>query len=209
MNTPYTLLFRLEGPMQSWGFRSRFDYRDTALEPTRSGVIGLICAAMGIARGEAISRFDALRMGVLVEKEGRPERDYHTALDVMKADGSRTDTVVSRRDYLADASFVVGLESEEKRLLDDITQALHHPVWPLYLGRKSFPLARPPLRPSDGPKGGTLEEHLCSGSAGKRIVLEMPGGERVQHDWPLCFGKRTFRPRSMTVRFETMPGDAP
>ena len=80
MSQPYTLLLRLEGPMQSWGYRSRFDYRDTALEPTRSGVIGLICAAMGIARGEAISRFDAIRMGVRVDKEGRPERDYHTAL---------------------------------------------------------------------------------------------------------------------------------
>ena len=104
---------RLEGPMQSWGYRSRFDYRDTALEPTRSGVIGLICAAMGIARGEDISRFDAIRMGVRVDAEGRPERDYHTALDVIKATESGTDTVVSYRDYLADASFTVGLQSEE------------------------------------------------------------------------------------------------
>ena len=30
MNQPYTLLLQLEGPMQSWGYRSRFDYRDTA-----------------------------------------------------------------------------------------------------------------------------------------------------------------------------------
>lgn len=201
MSAVYTLLLRLEGPMQSWGFRSRFDYRDTALEPTRSGVIGLICAAMGIARGEPISRFDAIRMGVRVDKEGRPERDYHTALDVIKADGSGTDTAVSRRDYLADASFIVGLESENKTLLDDIAEALRNPEWPLFLGRKAFPLAVPPLGLADCPKPGTLEDHLFSDGSGKRYALEEADGERIQHDWPLCFGTRRFKPRSVTIRY--------
>jgi CRISPR system Cascade subunit CasD len=187
--------------MQSWGYRSRFDYRDTALEPTRSGVIGLICAAMGIARGEDISRFDAIRMGVRVDKEGRPERDYHTALDVIKADGSGTDTVVSYRDYLADASFTVGLQSENKELLDAIAEALRDPVWTLFLGRKAFPLAVPPLARADCLKAGKLEEHLLSGQSGERVVLETPDGERTQHDWPLCFRERRFRPRPIRTRF--------
>lgn len=206
MSELYTLLFRLKGPMQSWGFRSRFDYRDTALEPTRSGVIGLICAAMGIARGEDITRFDTIRMGVRVDREGRPERDYHTALDVIKAGGSGTDTVVSRRDYLADASFTVGFESENKSLLDDIAKALRNPEWPLFLGRKAFPLSVPPLRPDDYPKPGTLENHLLSDNSGKRCVLEASNGERIQHDWPLCFGTRRFKPRSITIRYENGQG---
>lgn len=197
MSEPYTLLLRLKGPMQSWGYRSRFDYRDTALEPTRSGVIGLICAAMGIARGEDILRFDAIRMGVRVDKAGRIERDYHTALHVIKADGSGTDTVVSYRDYLADASFTVGLQSESKALLEEIAKWLRNPAWFLFLGRKAFPLAVSPLRPEDCPKPGTLEEHLFSGDSNKRIVLEAPGGERTQHDWPLCFRERRFKPRSI------------
>ena len=201
MNQSYTLLLRLEGPMQSWGYRSRFDYRDTALEPTRSGVIGLICAAMGIARGEDISRFDAIRMGIRVDKEGRPERDYHTALDVIKADGTGTDTVVSYRDYLADASFTVGLQSDNKDLLVEIAAALHNPKWTLFLGRKAFPLAVPPLGPDDRAKAGTLEEHLFLGNSRKRMVLEAPNGERTQHDWPLCFEKRQFKPRSVTTLF--------
>lgn len=201
MDQRFTLLFRLEGPMQSWGFRSRFDYRDTALEPTRSGVIGLICAAMGIARGEDISRFDAIRMGVRVDKDGRPERDYHTAFDVIKADGSGTDTVVSYRDYLADASFTVGLESDNKDLLDEIAKSLCNPAWTLFLGRKAFPLAVPPLSPTDCPKAGTLEKHLLSGQSEKRVVLESPNGERTQHDWPLCFLERRFKPRSIRTRF--------
>lgn len=197
MSTKYTLLFRLEGPMQSWGFRSRFDNRDTALEPTRSGVMGLVCAAMGIGRGETISEFDALRMGVRVDSEGRPERDYHTALKVIKASGEQHDTVVSRRDYLADASFTVGFESENKRLLDEIAMALRNPAWPLFLGRKAFPLAVPPLRPDDRSQLGTLEDHLLSEDASKRCVLETPDGERIQHDWPLCYRERRFMPRSV------------
>jgi CRISPR system Cascade subunit CasD len=201
--------------MQSWGYRSRFDYRDTALEPTRSGVIGLICAAMGIARGEEILRFESIRMGVRVDEptywricfpravyQGpRPERDYHTALDVIKADGKGTDTVVSYRDYLADASFTVGLQSEDLQILQDIADALQCPKWPLFLGRKAFPLAVPPLKPGDVPKEGCLEDYLLADDKKKRVVLESPVGERTQHDWPLCFSERRFKPRTVTTRF--------
>jgi CRISPR system Cascade subunit CasD len=217
MSQDYTLLLQLEGPMQSWGYRSRFDYRDTALEPTRSGVIGLICAAMGIAREDekAILRFEPIRMGVRVDEptywrtcfsravyQGpRPERDYHTALDVIKADGKGTDTVLSYRDYLADASFTVGLQSEDLQLLQDIADALQSPKWPLFLGRKAFPLAVPPLKPGEAPKEGRLEDHLLADDKKKRVVLESPNGERTQHDWPLCFGNRRFKPRTMTTRF--------
>lgn len=218
MRRYYTLLLRLEGPMQSWGYRSRFDYRDTALEPTRSGVIGLICAAMGIAREDEkeILRFDPIRMGVCVDEptywrncfprevyQGpRPERDYHTALDVIKADGKVSDTaVLSYRDYLADASFTVGLQSEDLQLLQNIADALQSPKWPLFLGRKAFPLAVPPLKPGEMPKDGCLEEHLLSDDKKKRVVLESPDGERTQHDWPLCFSERRFKPRTMTTRF--------
>jgi len=218
MSGVYTLLLRLEGPMQSWGYRSRFDYRDTALEPTRSGVTGLICAAMGIARGEDITRFDALRMGVRVDKEGRPERDYHTALEVIKADGSDTDTVVSRRDYLADASFTVGLESSDTGLLTEIEAALRNPKWFLFLGRKAFVLADHPLsasRPAIVPaplcealKGAavSLRSKPPTGELHCRLVFEAPDGERTQHDWPLCFGKRQFRPRSLKTLFATEGG---
>jgi len=193
--------------MQSWGYRSRHDHRDTALEPTRSGVIGLICAAMGIARGEDISRFDAIRMGVCVEREGRPERDYHTALDVIKADGSGTATGVSYRDYLADAAFTVGLQQPDgKGLLEEIACALRSPKWVLFLGRKAFPLAVPPLGPHGSPVPGTLEQHLLQGDSGKRVILEAPDGERTQYDWPLCFGRRQFKPRSTQTHFQSNGG---
>ena len=49
-----TLLMRLAGPMQSWGTGSRFDERDTQLEPSKSGVVGLLCAALGRDRAEPV-----------------------------------------------------------------------------------------------------------------------------------------------------------
>ena len=48
--TAYLALL-LDGPLQSWGFASRFQRRTTGLHPTKSGVVGLICAAMGLAKG--------------------------------------------------------------------------------------------------------------------------------------------------------------
>ncbi|AGG06996.1 MULTISPECIES: type I-E CRISPR-associated protein Cas5/CasD [Dehalococcoides] len=202
MSEKCTLLMRLEGPMQSWGYRSRFDCRDTALEPTRSGVIGLICAAMGIARDEDIARFDGIRMGVRVDRDGKVEQDYHTALDVIKADGSGKDTVVSYRDYLTDASFTVGLESSDRNLLEKIAKALVSPQWVLFLGRKAFPLTKPPIFEFSNPvKPGSLEEHLLCGASAKRVLLESPDGERTQYDWPLCFGERRFKPRRFTVKY--------
>ena len=130
-----------------------------------------------------------------------PERDYHTALDVIKADGSGKDTVVSYRDYLTDASFTIGLESTDISLLNSIATALLKPKWPLFLGRKSFPLTAPPLKPGEGSKPGCLEDHLLSADRKSRVVLESSDGERTQHDRPLCFGQRRFMPRTMSVCF--------
>ena len=50
-----TLLLRLAAPLQSWGASSKFGRRATEREPTKSGVIGLVAAALGIRRTEARS----------------------------------------------------------------------------------------------------------------------------------------------------------
>ena len=97
---------------------------------------------MGIACGEDISQFDVIRMGVRVDREGRVERDYHTALDVIKADSSGTDTVVSIRDYLSDASFTVGLESGDQELLQKIAEKLLSPSWTLFPRTQGIPTRR-------------------------------------------------------------------
>ena len=33
-------------------------------------------------------------------------------------------------------------------------------------------------------------------------VVETANGERIQHDWPLCFGERRFKPRSIHIQFD-------
>ena len=75
------LLIRLAGPLQSWGTQSRFVVRDTGLEPSKSGVVGLLCAARGIDREDraGLARVAACRIGVRVDREGVLSRDYHTA----------------------------------------------------------------------------------------------------------------------------------
>ncbi|AXQ28794.1 type I-E CRISPR-associated protein Cas5/CasD [Solimonas sp. K1W22B-7] len=141
-----TLLLRLAGPMQSWGTTSRFDQRDTGKEPSKSGVIGLLAAALGIDREEwiALEPLTRLAMGVRHDRPGVPKRDYQTAGcaatdTIIKAGGSQAkDGVVSHRDYLADAVFLVGLEGTDRAVLESAHAALSNPAWPLALGRKSY-----------------------------------------------------------------------
>lgn len=142
-----TLLIRLAGPMQSWGTTSRFDQRDTGKEPSKSGVIGLLAAAMGIDRDnwQRIELLTRLKLAVRHDRPGSLKYDYQTAgganTDVIiKADGKleRGGGIISRRYYLADAVFLVGLESEDDHLLHSIAEALQNPTWPLFLGRKSY-----------------------------------------------------------------------
>jgi CRISPR system Cascade subunit CasD len=166
------LLLQLSGPMQAWGSRSRFTERDTEREPTKSGVVGLLCAALGKPRHEAegdgfptLSELSALRLGVRADQEGQVRRDFHTAgggswqggdYGVAKASGARPETVVSNRYFLADAVFLVGLEGDIS-LLKRLADALARPVWPLFLGRKGYPPDLP-LRLPDGlrPEGDLL-----------------------------------------------------
>ena len=76
---PLTLLVRLAGPMQSWGTQSAFSRRDTGLDPSKSGVIGLLAAALGRPREASVADLAALQMGVRVDHEGVPHTDFHTA----------------------------------------------------------------------------------------------------------------------------------
>jgi len=212
-----TLLLRLSGAMQSWGVQSRFGVRDTGLEPSKSGVLGLVCAAMGIDRANdaVLSELARLKMGVRVEREGRLKVDYHTAKDVLKAGGGIKDTELSNRYYLADAVFLVGLEGEDLLLLERIHAALRNPVWPLFLGRKSF-VPGEPVWLADGLKLGmdlldTLKTYPYLGRRTSeerlRVVLEDLDGVIVRSDQPISFRTRHFAPRRLASTY--IPTTAP
>ena len=201
-----TLLLRLAGPMQSWGTTSRFDERDTQLEPSKSGVLGLVCAALGRDRAEPVADLAALSMGVRVEREGVPLRDYQTATGVVIASSGKPDlgrTVVSPRYYLSDAVFLVGLEGD-RSLLVNIQQALASPVWPLALGRKSCVPSLPVYLPdglSEQPLQAVLATWPClvtgeAPQAPRRVLLEHPSEGSLRLDQPVApFAERRFGPR--------------
>lgn len=213
------LLLRLAGPMQSWGMQSRFGVRDTALEPSKSGVVGLLCAALGRPRTEPVADLAALEMGVRVDREGRLLRDYHTAQDVLRADRSgRQETVVSQRYYLADADFLVALGGSPD-LLIRLRAALEAPVWPLYLGRKAFVPGQPLLVPDGVVKGVSvreaLERHPWVGRTHERrpdrlrIVLDAPPGGEARPDLPVSFASRRFGLRHVVSEFIPTPPPGP
>lgn len=209
------LLLRLAGPMQSWGTQSRFTIRDTGFEPSKSGVIGLICAALGRPRSASIEDLAELRMGVRVDHEGNMSSDYHTTLNVIKASGAKPthgEAVLSTRYYLADADFLVGLEGDNLHLLEEIDAALANPRWPLYLGRKAFPLGEPVhlrdgLRQNQELRQALLTCSRCQRADDNkitdlRLVLENSEGEAVCIDQPISsFAERRFAPRHVRTEF--------
>ena len=103
------LLLRLAAPLQAWGSNSKFIIRNTEREPTKSGVVGMLAAALGIQRNDDPKKLEpltALRFGVRAEKEGRLLKDFHMV-------HSPKTTDVTERHYLSDAVFLVALESED------------------------------------------------------------------------------------------------
>lgn len=148
-----TLLLRLAAPLQSWGADSKFETRKTNREPTKSGVIGLLAAAQGLRRddAQALQRLNRLRFAVRVDQEGTLLMDYHTANNPTTGEVKRARRenkkvkapYVTKRYYLSDAVFLVGLESADTALLEQLQGALSHPVYPLFLGRRSCPPTLP------------------------------------------------------------------
>jgi CRISPR system Cascade subunit CasD len=208
------LLMRLAGPMQSWGTRSRFSNRDTGLEPSRSGVIGLLCAALGRSREATLEDFLPLKMAVRVDREGRMMRDYHTvggevregsvlgvfkegrnkgkprSYGVAKADGSGVGVVVSERFYLANADFLVGLEGD-RCFLESLLAALCRPVWPIFLGRKAFV---PSLPVAEGISGDELIKAINKVGWRKRYRNDKPPENPLRGVVEVSYGTGEPRP---------------
>jgi CRISPR system Cascade subunit CasD len=210
----WTLLMRLVGPMQSWGTRSRFDRRDTEVAPSKSGVIGLVAAALGRDRDASVTDLAQLRFGVRIDREGVLKSDFHTAQDVVLADGSKVlATAVTHRAYLADAAYLAGLESAERGLLEALDAALGDPHWPLALGRRAFVPSQPvALRAPHDPESivaKPLELALVEcpplirprqEDPIVRYLIEDPAGDQEWFDQPLDnFRRRGFGVRRVRV----------
>jgi CRISPR system Cascade subunit CasD len=203
-----TLLLRLSGPLQSWGFDSRFETRRTGKEPTKSGVIGLLAAALGRRRDEPLDDLNVLKFGVRVDKEGTLLHDFHTART------NSGNAYVTHRYYLSDATFLVGLESDDDAFLETLHKALLKPVFPLYLGRRScvptmpmvIGIRKTDLLESLRTESWQLSEYMQRRESRHenvtlRIITDAPTDDRyayAQKDLPVSFdpGSRvyTYRP---------------
>ena len=157
------LCMQLAAPVQSWGLGDDFDNRGTKSEPTKSGVLGILCAALGLPRDEMPEHLVNLSMGVRVDREGVPIEDLQVVGGGNLPDGSpygvhyangvkltknnaQKRTVFRHKLYLCDAVFFVCLEDRRPngvRHLTELLDALDRPHYPLTLGRRNCLPSRP------------------------------------------------------------------
>ena len=155
------LVFQLHGPMASWGLEAPGEVRHTSDIPTKSALLGLCAAALGIRREDAKGlkeleqNFQFIVCGSI---RGKWARDYHT-VQMPKREAKTTfltrkdelcrknllNTLVTVRDYFSDVWWLIAVRvvSQKEGVLENLQSALLHPTFVLYLGRKSFPLSRP------------------------------------------------------------------
>lgn len=156
------LLLRLYGPLASWGEIAVGEMRHSAVHPSRSALLGLLAAALGIERSDDAAQTalaQGYRFGIKLEAVGLPLRDYHTIQvgtpgrketfrsrrQELAAD--KVSTILSQREYRCDSLAVVAIEAlpQAPFTLAALAAALQQPRFVLYLGRKSCPLAAPLL----------------------------------------------------------------
>lgn len=172
-----TLFIHLEGPLQAWGtHESKFAIKRTNDAPTKSGLIGLICASKKLSRSDAdannsewLKKFSKLNIGVRIDRPGFRWWDYHTigadiplriAAGPHKKRVGGNFAILSRREYLCDASFLVAIMGNPD-LIFDIHSALRSPNWTPYLGRKCCPPSVPIYNDELG-QFDDLKSALCS-----------------------------------------------
>lgn len=224
-----TLLMRLAGPMQSWGTSSRFQLRRTDYYPSKSGVLGMLLCAKGIRREDSeaeLKRLNYLLIGVRVDCAGTLDWDYHTAgakIGIRQAkDGkpkitqstNEYETLLSRRQYLYDASFIVALQGNTDTI-NAYASALQDPAWPLFLGRKCCIPAEPVyaetgtfVKLTDALSSIQWQPRInaidCKDNASSRkldvyieypLASEMPTDARIVYDVPRRFGFFSYGPR--------------
>jgi len=200
-----------DAPLQSWGYQSRFRRRTTLGYPTKSGVIGLLGAALGIARNDRvqIASLVELEMTVVVLKPPKRLQDYHTvgggydpkvnprAVSIT-AEGASSDPVPTNREYLMEAKFGVLLTGPDY-LLQNIRNALKDPCWGIWFGRKSCVPAMPILQ-GVFPSETSALDHLVkiSGGAVHKTIKDVKAfeeGTDSLQDLPIDFQARLYSVR--------------
>jgi CRISPR system Cascade subunit CasD len=222
---PRFLILRLDGPMQAWGTHTFEDFRPSNLYPTRSGLLGLLAACLGIERSDhtgqaalAASVEFSVRVDTAVERPGSTGKvdktiikidDYHTVLEARRVSRppKKGETIQSWREYLFDAAFTVavGSKTDAPVALESIANALRRPLYTPTLGRRACPPTRPLLDGEANAANGVEALRAASGS-GQLIYSEHegePAGLPLRlRDVPLYGNKRQFGTRLVYLHKE-------
>jgi CRISPR system Cascade subunit CasD len=201
------LLATLYAPIASWGDITVGERRTTWDRPSRSALLGLVGAALGLDRADQAAHDDldqGYGVAVRVDAPGRPMVDYHTAQTLSQTEIKRSrastrrqmitygeryknlETMLSRREYRLDAAYtcVLWVRETARWSLGQLHDALREPTFVLYAGRKANPFAWP-LKP-EILTAGTLVEALskrppmkgCTEEDWRAICASGPKGSR-------------------------------
>ncbi|MGH8578632.1 MAG: type I-E CRISPR-associated protein Cas5/CasD [Gammaproteobacteria bacterium] len=221
---PDFLILKLEGVMQAWGGHTFEDLRPSHDFPTRSGLIGLLGACLGLNRQdrEGQTRLSlSIRFAVRVDRKQleweeygqkrtkilQPIKmtDYHTIREARRANRlpKEGETVQSWREYLYDIAFTVAIGQTENAsvTLVKLCEPVQRPVFTPFLGRRACPLTRPLLH------GIVQADSLFSALAqveppGGRIYSEEDGNnlpKMLIRDVPLWREHRQFATRQVYI----------
>ncbi len=178
-----TLIFELAGPLQAWGVMEGGETRPTSAYPSKSGVLGMVAAALGRNRFDDLSDLYSLRFGVRVDQPGTVVTDFQASRELMLTRyGLReqingypefpkfADAKLSRRGYISDGVFTVAL-SGDTDVINEIARALVTPRYALYMGRRGCPAEpiRPVIRDENSPLDA-LSAVEVSSRAGRRNI---------------------------------------
>ncbi len=154
------LIVTLAAPMASFGEEAGNVRRGTADRPTRSALLGLAGAALGIDRADATGQralAASFRVATRTLRTGALVTDFHTYQSLPSAKGRphtrgealshplHLATSITQREYRTDVRYQAAYRavSGGRYSLQNLKAGFNKPAYTLYLGRKSCPLSHP------------------------------------------------------------------
>lgn len=143
----HVVLMRFSAVMQSWGAYSlqtsnSTSPRNTESFPTKSSLIGIIRCALGIRRTPETLNLTGIekdlvasKMWIREDSRGILGKDYQVARSHHGFTPSFQKEIP--KNFLQDAVFLVLLEVNSEEVANRIVNALNHPVWGTYIGRRA------------------------------------------------------------------------
>jgi len=222
------LVMRLYAPLASWGEIAVGEVRHSAAYPSKSALLGLLGAALGVRRDDdaAQARLNTgYAFGVKLCSAGFPLRDYHTVQAPQSKAKERyytrrdeiergeLNTLLTEREYRCDALAVVAVATMEGDALPlrELAKKVKAPDFPLYLGRKSCPLAVP-LNPQVNPFSSlkdaldSLDEVALPGTVSvKQMAYLLRMDQSPRYYWDEALHADAGMPADMTLARNDQP----